>query len=224
MIEFSRHAFSSYDADVQSLLSELTDMSHQVEQLLSLLAAAIHEGAAHAKQAKDMDKAVNKMEYDVIARLHSVLGKYTPSVDELRLLISTIRISAALERIGDIAKANVRRLEHFYTSGSQVPQALRQPTLDMLDILRGMLRAAMQNLVAFDTEQLGKILAQDDKLDGIYIALMAQIQQEQGMVAQTMFILAKDVERAADHSFEMGRIAYYAHTGEKPKKKQLRKA
>lgn len=199
-------------------------MAHQVERLIALLADAVHHATAQSKQAKDMDKAVNKMEYDVIGRLHTILAKYSPSIDELRLLISTVRIGAALERIGDIAKVNVRRLEQFYDAGNEIPAPLKQPTLDMLDIMQGMLRAAMQNLIAFDTVQLSKILEQDDKLDSIYIALMAQTQKESGAVAQTMFILAKDIERAADHTFELGRIAYYAHTGTKPRKKELRKS
>lgn len=230
MIEFSRHAFSSYDADVQSLLSELTDMATEAGRLIALLADAIHHNTADARQAKDIDKAINQMEYDVLGRLHGILGKYSPSVSELRALISTVRVSAALEHIGDIAKVNIKRLEHFYAAGGHIPEALKQPTIDMLDIMQGMLRAALQNMVAFDTEQLVKILEQDGKVDEIYLSTLGKLQAEtdsraaSGALAQTMFILLKDVERAADHAFEMGRIAYYAHTGVKPRKRDLRKS
>lgn len=225
MIEFSRHAFPGYDSDAHLLLEDLSAMAAQVESLIALLGAAVHSNRAEAKKAKEIDKSINQMEYDVIGKLHNILGKYSPSVEELRFLISTVRLGASLERIGDIAKVNVRRLDHFFAETGTIPDALRQPTLDMLDITQGMLRAAMQNLVAFDTDQLVKILEQDSKVDEIYISMLKKIQTEAegAALSQMMLILIKDIERAADHTFEMGRIAYYAHTGLKPKKKELRK-
>lgn len=228
MIQFSGHAHIAYDTSAQSLVGELQHMASTVDQLMGMLIEAIAGKAVSISSAKDKDKEINQLEYDVIGDLHSILAKYSPSLDETRFLISTVRIAAALEAIGDVAKVNIKRHEHSWGNTQPLPEPFLSQTTEMVGIARTMLNASMENVQHFDAERLTKVLEQDGKVDELYVSMMDQIKNTPAntpdMVARynTLLILIKDIERAADHAFEVGRIAYFAHTGTKPRKKNIR--
>ncbi len=228
MIQFSGHAHLAYDQSVHALVGELSKMAATVDRLLDMLSQAISGAPVSASSAKDMDKEVNQLEYDVIGDLHSILTKYSPSLDETRFLISTVRIAAALESIGDVAKVNIKR--HGYSWGAQqsLPEPFKTNTLEMLTLTRTMLTASMDNISLFNAERLTKVLEKDSQVDELYVGMMEQIKNTPATTPEmverynTLLILIKDIERAADNTFEVGRIAYFAHTGNKPRKKHIR--
>lgn len=221
-VQFTSHAFKGYDDAVQSLISELRVMTDSVDELLAMLDDAVQGKEASPRHAKKADKEVNQLEYDVINRLHDILAKYSPSQDELRFLISTVRIAASLERLGDIAKVNVWRCDQIATEQKDMPEVFMRALITMLAIARQMLKDSLANLAAFDSKRLGAILDQDDEVNRLYGTLMDTLQT---MPKQhpMLTIVVKDVERAADHAFEIGRITHFAHTGTKPRKKEIRR-
>lgn len=220
-VQFTGHAFKGYDDAVLSLINELDTMATSVEELLGMLDDAIHGKEISTKIAKKADKEINQLEYDVIHKLHSILVKYSPTTHELRFLISTVRIAASIERLGDIAKVNIWRCQQIYGEQKEMPDLFLHTLITMLSLARNMLRDSLRNLAAFDSNRLSTILDQDDEVNRLYATLMDTLRtmpKQHPLIA----ILTKDIERAADHAFEIGRIAHFAHTGIKPRKKEIR--
>jgi phosphate transport system protein len=221
-IQFSGHAFTRYDILTQQLLEELQRMASEVRVLLDLFSETIQGKQTERSVAKQIDKQINQTERDVITQLHSILGQYSPSIDELRFLTATVRIASGLERMGDIAKVNIWRCEELQTGGNQFPEGFAEKIEAMITHIRDMLARAMKNLTELDKEALISILQQDDQVNQHYHELMNALYRLPKQ-HPLLPVIIKNVERAADHVFDMVRVIHYAHTGHTPKKKQIRK-
>ncbi|MDG1287010.1 MAG: PhoU domain-containing protein [Rickettsiales bacterium] len=225
-----QHAHAGYDEMVQEMLGDMTSMKDIVETLLEMMVKAVDGDEVSLREAKTIDKEVNELEQKVISSLHSLLTKYSPALDELRFLMAMMQMASRLERMGDMAKANIRRLENAWPSeGKTLPGPVQKAALQMLELTREMLASAMRNVSEFDVDRLSRNLGREDEVNSLYLGVLETIEdgpmkawKKDMSKYNALLMLLKDIERCADQSFEIGRISYFAHTGERPKKKEIR--
>lgn len=231
MIFSQPHAHPEYDRLLQGLINDVYAMSRTVDQLLEMLVQAVKGEDVSAKEAKMVDKEVNQLEQKVTTELHSMLTKYSPPLNELRFLIAMVQVASRLERVGDVAKTNIRRLDNTLDSNEILPEFLQKSAVEMIAVCRDMLAAANRNISQFDEARLSRILEREDGVNQLYVDTLDGLQEKLPREIRkntskfnALLMLFKDIERCADQGFEIGRIAYYAHTGDRPKKKEIRKA
>ena len=133
---------------LESLRRQLIGMGAEVENQIRLAVEALVESdAAKARQVIERDKVIDQMEIKNDEDAIELLATQQPVASDLRLLVSSLKINADLERIGDHA-VNI-------AEGAERMSRFRpfKPWIDiphMAEIARGMLQEALDAFVRRD--------------------------------------------------------------------------
>lgn len=197
---FRRH----FHEELDSLQSRLMEMAGLVEDLVNRAVDAFlqrDEGAV--KQIKADDRRVDRIEVELDERAVALIALHQPVASDLRRILTTLKISNEIERIGDhahnIAKA-ARRL------GGNRP--LREiPELAELAVLSGrMLRDALAAFASRDAALAREVCARDDRVDelkrSVQKLLTALMAEEPHSIRSAMEYVrvAQQLERIGDLS------------------------
>lgn len=225
-MEFQNHAFSGYDVALNELLQMLDMMTKAADSMIVMVSDALQGKEVSFQEAKGLDKEVGKTERDVTNQLHSILSKYPASADELRFLLSTVKIAASLDKIGDLGK---KTISHISASSADVPADTNACLLDMVRKAQTMLGNAADNITAYKSETVAEILSVDDEVNALYASILKNIEEHaeaqdlSPAAISTILLAAKYIERMADHAFEIARMTYFFNEGKRARKKKLRK-
>lgn len=133
-------------------------------------------GAFEALRTADKDKAreilarervVNAQELVVDHHCENFIALFAPVAIDLRFVISLLKITNNLERIGDFAESIA--LFVLYQQKAVLPDDLttRLRLNEMMDIALEMLATARQALICEDSAMACKVLSMDDTVDKI---------------------------------------------------------
>ena len=105
------HIVKSYDEELQHLNDSLVQMGSLTESLLQESTNAITkvDKESVARIVKS-DEQINKFRSSIDKQIMTILVKRAPVAIDLRYAISTLKISQDLERIGDLAKGNAKKI------------------------------------------------------------------------------------------------------------------
>ena len=149
--------------------------------------------------------------------MRHILAKQAPVAKDLRLVIAINRINTDLERMGDQSVNIVRSSCELHDNW---PAAKLPPQLgDMADDVRGMVRSALDAFSRRDVELSHQVLRLDDKVDGHRDTLfrdmieLMKLGPEHVEVGLAFIMIAKNLERLADHATNIAEEVIYLATG-----------
>ncbi len=161
---------------INPIENELTGLRDEVSQMWKLVisqlekakAAFLENNSEVAREIISREKRVDAFELKIDSDGENYIALYNPVAVDLRLVLSLIKISNTLERIGDFAEGIGRYVlenesENF---GSELLEELQMPK--MFDTLIAMLSESFAALESENTRISGKILGMDDAVDTIY--------------------------------------------------------
>ena len=100
------HIVKSYEEELQNLNDSLIKMGSLTEsQLADSMEAIIKVDKESADKIIANDAKINELRAKIDNQIMTVLVKRAPMAIDLRITISTLKISHDLERIGDLAKS-----------------------------------------------------------------------------------------------------------------------
>lgn len=195
------------EAEVKILKNHHIEMWNLVETQVA--------GAFEALRGYDQDKAreilarervVNAQELVVDHHCENFIALFAPVAIDLRFVISLLKITNNLERIGDFAESIA--LFVLYQQKEKLDGALREALqLDlMLTTALEMLALAREALVAEDSTKACRVLSMDDTIDKINTAavetLAAYIVAHPEHAAETLQLHAviRRIERIGDRT------------------------
>ncbi|MDR0725525.1 MAG: phosphate signaling complex protein PhoU [Prevotellaceae bacterium] len=197
-----RHA----EHELQSLKDEVSQMWKLVLSQLEKSKQAFMEGDIElAREIASREKRVDAFELKIDSDCENYIVLYSPVAIDLRLVLSLIKISITLERIGDFAESIAR---HVIEDDGNKPEAQVVEELQiekMFDTLIGMLSDSFVALEAENTRLSGKIMAKDDEIDTIYSnsfdILTPYLQKNPEHIRNGLKIalLMRKLERIGDH-------------------------
>ena len=146
-----------------------------------------------------------------------LLALQNPMARDLRLIAAALKIITDIERIGDycidIAKTASRNFD--------LPPLPPVPELhDMARMVSQMLRETLQVFVSRDLGMVQRMIVQDDEVDHlnkfIHNAMVDTARSTPSMAAQAigLLMIARYLERIADHITNVGERVYYVETGD----------
>lgn len=213
--EFMREVFQNQLSDVQSRLVEMAEsvttiMDKASKAFLSSDVALADEAIALAEANENRALALD----EIVIR---VLAKQSPVARDLRILVSALRISASLERMGSLA-GHIAAIARYRYPGSAVPQALRDTFSEMgrLDVELG--RRVTTLLKNTDVNLAREIQAEDARVDElhrhIFSVVLADDWKENAMYTVDVTLASRYHERFADHVVDISTKVSYLTTGE----------
>lgn len=121
-----------------------------------------------AREIISREKRVDLFELKIESDCENHIALYCPVAIDLRLVLSLIKITSSLERIGDFTEGIARHVvqENCSILTTQLVEELRLES--MFDLVIGMLTDTFALFNSAKTEVYGKILCKDDDVDDIY--------------------------------------------------------
>ncbi|MEX0832492.1 MAG: phosphate signaling complex protein PhoU [Actinomycetota bacterium] len=179
--------------------------------------ALVRRDDAKAEQVIRGDDEIDEKYLSVDRRTLEVLALQTPVATDLRLISAILHTNLHLERVGDMA-VNIAKT---YLSVRDLPrsESIVARLQEMGDIVRPMIRTAMEAFGRRDLELCLKLPQMDDPVDrlnlGIYkeVAVLAG-DQEKLRWGLRMILVARQLERVGDHAVDIGEQVGFLLTGE----------
>lgn len=146
-----------------------------------------------------------------------VLATQSPVARDLRILVSALRMSASLERMGSLA-GHIAAIARYRYPGSAVPAALRSTFEDLARIDLELARKACNLLRNTDLDLAREIQAQDEAVDRlhrkVFDVVLADDWKENAMYTVDVTLASRYFERFADHVVDISSKVSFLQTGE----------
>jgi phosphate transport system protein len=212
------HLVKSYDQELNKLRRMITEMGGIVESQVALAAEAImHRDAAAATRAVEEDPKVDAMEREIEALAIRLLALRQPVASDLRSIVSALKVTGDIERIGDYA-ANVAK-RSIVLSQYQLPYSLAG-LAHMATMVQAQLKSIIDALGDNDTDKAVEVWRSDQVVDDIYNAIFRELitymmEDPRNITPCThLLFIAKNLERIGDHATNIAENLYYAVKGE----------
>ncbi|MBP1805101.1 phosphate signaling complex protein PhoU [Rubellimicrobium aerolatum] len=216
-----QHILKSFDRDLEAIQAQILKMGGLVEDAIlqgsEALAARDVEAADRVRLA---DKAIDALEEQVNEEVARTIALRAPMAADLRILLSVLRLAAALERVGDYAKNIAKRVTVI--SEARGIEGADASLRRMAREVQGMLRDTLDAFVRRDAALAREVLARDESVDQMYNALFREILtfmlEDPRTITPSMHLhfIAKNLERMGDLVTNMAEQVVYLVTGEKP--------
>jgi len=201
--------------DVQNRLVEIagsvtTIMEKASKAFLSSDVALADEAIALAEANESRALALDEI-------VIKVLSKQSPVARDLRVLVSALRISASLERMGALA-GHIASIARYRFPGSAVPASLRATFAEMGALDVELARKVTTLLKDTDVDSARLIQAEDARVDElhrhVFSVVLGDDWKENAMYTVDVTLASRYHERFADHVVDISSKVSYLTTGE----------
>ncbi len=212
-----RHTVSSYDEDLNRLRGLITRMAGLAEtQLSDGVSALIKRNDDIARQVIAADKALDIMENEAEQAAIELIALRSPMADDLREIVSALKISSILERIGDYGK-NIAKRSLVLNQSEPIKTAVIIP--QMAAHAKTMLKDALDAFIDRDSDKAMMVWQSDKAIDGLnsslFRELLTYMMENPRLITPCTHLLfvSKNIERIGDHVTNIAEIVYYLVTG-----------
>ena len=149
------------------------------------------------------DSRIDDLQMEVDNRCFTLIALHQPVALDLRTLVSAPRISADLERVGDLA-VNISEVAQRYLLHPPVKPLIDLPRMG--DLALEMLREALTAFVSGDVSFARTVLRQDDWLDALKDQVFREVLTHMLGDPQTiepgvdLILMSRHLERVGDHA------------------------
>ena len=209
----------------QVFQQELREVQDRLVEIASLVTSSIERATeafndsnvtlAEAVIADDDRIDVAAAELDELAI--QILARQQPVARDLRIVVSALRISASLERMGDMAE-HIAQLARYRFPEKVVPKSLRTTFAEMGRLDVEIARQLTELLRTQDVRIAEHIRNEDDKVDELHVSVFDKVLGEtwKGAAVDTVdaTLASRYHERFADHAVSIAKKVQYLATGD----------
>jgi len=207
-----------FTAEMSELRDDLVAMSRLVATAITDASdALLSENIELAQSVIAADAKLDDLEETVDERCVLLIAQQQPVGLDLRTIIASLRISAALERMGDLAQHIAESARRAYPA-SAVPATHRETVEGMAAAAKQAAAEVVDLLESRDLNIAAGIVADDDTLDNLhaaaYASLLADDYDGDAQTTLDIALLARYYERFGDHAVGVSRRIVYLVTGD----------
>lgn len=204
---------------------ELTQVGEDLIEISKLVSEAI-EKATDAFEGADIDLAqdviaadarIDFLQTSLDERAIDILALQGPVASDLRMIVGSLRMSASLERMGDLAR-HVAQLARLRFPATVIPEPLTETFRNMARLDIDLARKITQLLSTRDLEVARDILRINLKVDDLHLSVFKAIAapewHETPATTVDVALASRYFERFADHGVSVARKVTYLVTGE----------
>jgi phosphate transport system protein len=213
------HIVKSYDEELQQLNAVVLRMGGIAEaQLAGAIDALVRRDSELAEKVVAGDQAIDEMDLELDENAVRTLALRQPMANDLREVISALKISSDLERIGDYAKNVAKRtlalnqLAHHEAARS-IPR--------MAKLVQAIIKDVLDAYANHDPNRALDVWHRDEEVDEMYTALFRELltymmEDPRNISPCThLLFIAKNIERIGDHATNIAETTHYLTTGKR---------
>ena len=207
-----------FHEELESITADQLRMTALVREAISSATASLL--AADLQLAEKViadDQAIDNVQLNLDERTINIMARQQPVASDLRRLVSSLRISADLERMGDLAH-HIAKLARMRYPNSAVPAELVEVITEMGAAASRILEKMAVVLEFRDTNRALEIEKDDDEMDKLQRQLIGILLGTSWVhtveSAVDMAFTSRYFERFSDHAVSIAQRVYYTETGE----------
>ncbi|MBD0413255.1 phosphate signaling complex protein PhoU [Oryzicola mucosus] len=215
----SGHIVSAFEEELQFLSRRLAAMGGQAERLVEQAVAALVNGdPVLAQKVIRDDLLLDEAQREIDDKAISIIARRQPMARDLREIIGSIRITADLERVGDLGK-NLAKRVNAVAEGRQ-PASLFRGLEALAELALAQLKEVLDVFASRSVERIGFVRDRDEEIDAMYTSLFRELltymmEDPRNITPCThLLFCAKNIERIGDHATNIAETIYYMVTGD----------
>jgi phosphate transport system protein len=191
-----------FERELDALKEQLLLMGGRAEQIVRKSIEALRRrDVEQAKSTFDDDRQIDRLEIDIEERCIKLFALQQPLATDLRFIMSALKISNDLERVGDHA---VNIAQSAIKLGTEPPL---KPLVDiprMAGLATSMLHDALDAFVRSDADTARRLCRRDDEVDQlnrqVFRELLSYMIESPATITRAMelILVARNLERVAD--------------------------
>jgi phosphate transport system protein len=207
--------FQNALAEVQGRLVSLAENAESIMDKASR--AFLNSDVTLADEALALAEANEANALDLDELVIKVLATQSPVARDLRILVSALRMSASLERMGSLS-SHIAAIARYRFPGSAVPDSLRKTFEDMARIDLELVGKGIRLLQNTDLDLVREIQARDEAVDRlhrkVFDVVLSPEWKENAMYTVDVTLASRYFERFADHVVDISSKVSFLQTGE----------
>ena len=208
---------SAFQDELDGVTSTLVELSSIVSSAIEKAThALVNADLAEAEEVIAADDRIDHMQHELDGRIIDIIARQQPVASDLRALVTALRMSADLERMGDMAHhvAKITRLRHPQTA---VPSELLTSIEQMGNVAKTIADKAGAVINSRDIDKALELERDDDEMDILHrklFTILLDDSWEHGIeTAIDITLIGRYYERFADHAVSVARRVYFLVTG-----------
>lgn len=207
-----------FEHELDSLKQQVSEMGALAESMVAASGTAMeHRNQDSIARVRADEPRLDRYQLDIDREAIRLITVYSPIAKDLRFLLMVARINTELERIGDQALNNCEYTEQLTSDPS--PRALADLSR-MIAVTQTMIRDAIEAFRDEDLDRAQRVLQMDDEVDALnaqtFRDLLTSATVDRGTINEcmTLILLARSLERIADHATNICEEVIYMVKGE----------
>lgn len=214
----ARHTLGDFDDAMRTLRDTVLMMASLTERLVAAAGRGLFDRDFEAcERAIADDTEIDTLEKSVDEAGVAILVRFQPLANDLREVVSAMKVSGNLERIGDQAVSIARRARRL--NESRALSGL-EPLQDMFRRAEGILRDGIRSFADRNDVLARGLKARDRELDALHHRVIEDFTGR--MASDTprigdyldLVLVARNIERIGDHATNIGEDAVFAASAE----------
>lgn len=204
---------------------ELHEVQQRLVEIAELVAEAMRKGTtafqtsdiALAEQVIEEDAHIDELALTLDELSIQILARQQPVARDLRVVVSALRMSASLERMGDMAE-HLAQLTRYRFPDKVIAKGLRSTFKEMGELDIKIAEKLIKMLKTQDMKFVDAIRDIDDQIDALHLSVFDKVLSEAwggtSMDTVDATLASRYYERFSDHAISIARKVKYLSTGE----------
>ena len=207
-----------FQQELQEVQERLVDVATFVANSIENATRAFNESnVSLAEQVIANDERIDAAAQQLDELAINILARQQPVARDLRIVVSALRISASLERMGDMAE-HIAQLARYRFPDKVVPKSLRSTFAELGTLDVAIARKLVELLKTEDVRLAEEIRNDDDRIDALHLSVFDKVLGEtwKGAAVDTVdaTLASRYHERFADHAVSIAKKVQYLATGD----------
>ncbi len=208
---------SVFQDELDSVSQTLFDLSVMVsDSMAKATKSVMTKDLKLAEEVISSDEKIDTVQHDLDARIIDIVARQQPVASDLRALITALRMSADLERMGDLAH-HVAKLVRLRHPASAVPAELLALVEAIGETAEKIATKTGVVISTRDVSLAAQVEKDDDEMDELHRKLISALVEPSwphGVeTAIDLTLLGRYYERYADHAVSISRRVIFLVTG-----------
>lgn len=207
-----------FQAELKSIGDELIQMSKLVAEAMERAYASFEAADTDiAQEVIAADQRIDFLQTSLDERAIDVLALQGPVASDLRMIVGSLRMSASLERMGDLAR-HIAQLTRLRYPNQVAPERLKDTFKEMASLDVQIAQKVTTLLETRDLNVAHEIIELNSKVDDLHASVFNAVAEagwtESAPVTADSTLTSRYLERYADHGVSVARKVTYLVTGE----------
>jgi phosphate transport system protein len=208
----------AFHEELDAIQATLVTMGEMVATAMSRSSEALLKADVKlAEQVISEDEKLDTIQHELEARAINLMARQQPVAQDLRILVTSLRMSADLERMGDLCH-HIAKLARMRYPEVAVPAELVKTIESMGTTAVKIIEKSTHVVKTQDLQAAIELETDDDEMDKLHRALFVALLDDSWShgieAAIDMTLLGRYYERCADHAVSIARRVYFLVKGE----------